>query len=125
MVMLRKQILLIDDDALTLELLTELLTDMNYVVTAEESAAKAIKTFAENPEGFDLVLTDLMMPEMTGDTLSERIHSLRLDMPVVLITAAPGKVTQERVAAAGIRKVLTKGMLKAELFAALQSVLQQ
>jgi CheY-like chemotaxis protein len=121
--MIGKRILLIDDDTLTLEVLSEMLTDMNYEVTAEESAAHAIKIFAKNPGEFDLVLTDFLMPEMTGDSLSERIHSLRLDIPIVMITAVPGQVAQERVAAAGIRKVLTKGMMKKELSAALQEVL--
>jgi CheY-like chemotaxis protein len=123
--MIGKRILLIDDDTIIREVMSETLTDMNYAVTAEESAATAIRIFAGSPEEFDLVLTDFMMPEMTGDTLSERIHFLRPDIPVVLITGVPEKVTQERVAAAGIRKVLCKGIAKTELFEALQEVLQQ
>lgn len=122
-VMERKRILLIDDNPMTLEVLSEMLTDMNYEVTAEESARNAIRVFTKNPDEFDLVVTDLMMPEMTGDDLSERIHSLCPDIPVVVVTGVPNNLTWERVAAAGIIKVLTKGIMKSELSAALQEVL--
>ncbi|MGD0231208.1 MAG: response regulator [Syntrophorhabdales bacterium] len=121
--MIKKKILLIDDESMTLDVLSAMLMKMNYEVTAEESAANAVKIFTEDPGKFDLVLTDLMMPEMSGDSLSEHIHSLRPDIPVVLITGFPGKVSRERVAAAGIRKVLIKGMTRRELSAALQEVL--
>jgi CheY-like chemotaxis protein len=119
-----KTILLVDDDPLALEVLSETLTDMNYDVITEESAAHALKLFAENPREFDVVVTDLMMPEMTGDSLSEHIHALRPDIPVLLVTEVPDRVPRERVVAAGIRKVLPKGMTTRELLAALQEALQ-
>lgn len=65
--MLRKRILFIDDEYLLREVMYELLIHMGYEVKVAESGEEAIKTFAENPENYDLVLTDLMMPDITGD----------------------------------------------------------
>jgi len=121
--MSRKRVLFIDDEYLMREMMYELLTDMDYDVMLEESGPNAIETFRGSPEGFDLVLTDLMMIEMSGDEVSERIRSIRSDIPVVLITARPDAITPERAWAAGICKVLPKALTRIELTEALRGVL--
>ena len=69
---------------------------MDYEVKVEETGKEAIKTFIEHPEEFDLVLTDLMMLDMTGDEIAERISSIRPDIPVVVMTGTPDNLPREQ-----------------------------
>jgi CheY-like chemotaxis protein len=120
---LRKRILFIDDEPLLREAMWETLTEMGFEVTVAESGEKAIKIFIEHPEEFDLVLTDLMMLDMTGDRIAERIRSIRPDTPVVVMTALPDSLPHGKAEAAGIRKVLPKPLTRAELREGLKGIL--
>jgi len=102
--------------------MSEVLEFAGYGVVAEGSAEKAIDLFLEDPARFDVVLTDLVMPGMAGDVLSERIHAVRPDVPVVVITGFPDSITPERAGVAGIRKILSKTLSRKELFSALEEV---
>ncbi len=113
--MLKKRILFIDDDDLLREAIAELLTEMDYEVKVEESGEEAIKTFIEHPSEFDLVLTDLMMLDMMGDEIAERISSIRPDIPVVVMTGTPDNLPYGKAKASGVCKVLGKPLTKAEL----------
>jgi CheY-like chemotaxis protein len=121
--MQKKRILFIDDEALLRELMYEMLSDMDYEVKVEESGEKGVRTFTEHPEEFDLVLTDLMMLDMTGDRIAERISSIRPEMPVVVITATPDALPSSKAKAAGVCKVLPKPLTKAELREGLRGAL--
>ncbi len=79
--MLRKRILFIDDEYLLREVIYEMLTEMDYEVKVEESGEDAIRTFADHPAEFDLVLTDLMMLDMRGDRIAVKIRSIRPEYP--------------------------------------------
>jgi CheY-like chemotaxis protein len=120
---LRKRILFIDDESLLREVMYELLTEMDYEVTVEESGHEAVKAFADHPEGFDLVLTDLMMLDMMGEEIARRIRSIRPDIPVVVMTATPDNLPRSRAEAAGVCKVLPKPLTKAELHEGLRGII--
>ncbi len=119
----KKRILFIDDECLLRKLIYEMLTTIDYEVKMEESGEKAVGTFIEQPEKFDLVLTDLMMPGMRGDEIAERIRSVRPNMPVVVMTGTPDSLPRSRAEAAGICKVLSKPLTIGELREGLQGVL--
>ena len=121
--MLRKRILFIDDEDLLREAIYELLTEMDYEVKVEETGEEAIKTFTEHPEEFDLVLTDLMMLDMMGDEIAERINSIRPDIPIVVMTGTPDNLPRGKAKAAGVCKVLGKPLTKAELREGLRGAL--
>jgi CheY-like chemotaxis protein len=121
--MARKKILFIDDEYLMREMMYELLTDLGYDVRTEENGRKGVAVFRESPGEFDLVLTDLMMFEMPGDRVSEEIRAIRPDIPVMVMTARPDRITPERAMEAGVCKVLSKAMTKTELREALRGVL--
>lgn len=113
--MARKRILFVDDECLTREVIYEMLTEMNYEVKVEKTGREAIKTFAEHPGEFDLVLTDLMMLDMKGDEIAARIRSIRPDLPVVVMTGTPQNLPRSKAESAGVCKVLPKPLTKAEL----------
>jgi CheY-like chemotaxis protein len=119
----KKRILFIDDEDLLREAISELLTEMDYEVEVEESGVKGVRTFTEHPEAFDLVLTDLMMLNMMGDEVAERISSIRSDIPIVVMTGTPDALPGSKAKAAGVCKVLGKPLTKAELREGLQGAL--
>jgi CheY-like chemotaxis protein len=121
--MLRKRILFIDDEDLLREVIYELLTEIGYEVVVRENGETGIKTFTENPEEFDLVLTDLMMLGVMGDKIAERIRAVRPDVPVVVMTGTPYNLPRGKAEAAGVCKVLGKPLTKAELREGLRELL--
>jgi CheY-like chemotaxis protein len=114
------RILFIDDEDLLREYMYEMLSDMGHSVVVEADGQKAVDLFLSDPEAFDLVLTDQIMFGIMGDEVSERIHAIRADTPVAVMTGTPGTISPEKAEAAFIRKVLPKPLTKAELAEALR-----
>jgi CheY-like chemotaxis protein len=71
-------------------------------------AAKALAALRADPDRFDLVLTDEIMPEMTGTQLAAEVHESRPELPVMLMTGYGGPIETRGLRAAGIRDVLRK-----------------
>ena len=110
-----KKILFIDDEDLVREAISELLEHLGFEVKVERTGAEAVRTFADDPGAFDLVLTDLMMLDMRGDEIAEMIRSIRPSMPVVVMTGTPDNLPADKAKGLGICKVLGKPLTKAEL----------
>ena len=121
--MAKKKILFIDDEELLREAISELLEDMDFEVKVEQTGAEAVRTFAEDPGEFDLVLTDLMMLDMMGDEIAEKILSIRPSVPVVVMTGTPENLPDKKAEAMGICKVLGKPLTRAELGEAIRQAL--
>ena len=65
-------------------------------------ALEALKMFETDPDGFDLIITDMSMPHMTGDQLAVKIHSIRPEIPIMLCTGYSEKISQEKAYKIGI-----------------------
>ena len=113
--LLRKRILFIDDEDLVREAISELLMDMDYDVRVEETGRAGMRAFTEHPEEFDLVLTDLMMLDMTGEAVAEGISAIRPDIPIVVMTGTPDNLPRSKAKAAGVCEVLGKPLTRSEL----------
>ena len=118
-----EHILLVDDEPQIADMGTQLLEKMGYRVTARTSSTEALKTFAEHPGAFDLVITDMTMPLMTGDRLAQRLWEIRPGIPVILCTGYNELITEEKAIAMGIRRFLLKPVDKDELAAAVRTAL--
>jgi PAS domain S-box-containing protein len=81
-----EHILLVDDELVVLEITEEILVDLGYQVTSELSSVEALATFRKNPDTFDMVLTDLTMPGLTGMELITKIQDIRRGIPVVIFS---------------------------------------
>ena len=81
-----ERILCVDDEETLVELETALLEKLGYRVAGKTSSREALDLFLESPHAFDLVITDLTMPDLTGDLLAQRITAVRPDLPVLLCT---------------------------------------
>jgi PAS domain S-box-containing protein len=102
------RILLVDDEAMLASMTKEMLEDRGYTVTARTDSIEALETFRANPDRFDLVITDQIMPEMTGIDLAEKVRSIRPDIPVILCTGFINDTIEEKTTKVGIRAVVLK-----------------
>jgi len=80
----QERILLVDDEPALLAVTEELISQLGYQVISETNSEVALKIFTESPFYFDLVFADLTMPKLTGIELSEKIHAIRSDIPIIL-----------------------------------------
>jgi two-component system, cell cycle sensor histidine kinase and response regulator CckA len=92
-------------------------------VDARTHATDALTAVRDQPGAYDLVITDYMMPTLTGIALAERIHAIRRDLPVILTTGYSATLTSESVAAMGIERLLIKPLAVDVLGAAVFDVL--
>ncbi|MCG8470393.1 MAG: transporter substrate-binding domain-containing protein [Desulfobacterales bacterium] len=118
------KILLVDDEVPLTRMVTELLEEMGYEVVAETSSMVALERFREDPWSFQLVLTDLRMPRLSGDHLAWRIKFIRPDIPVILSSGRiDSKKAEETLAKFGIDAFLHKPVSIHELAETLQAFL--
>jgi two-component system cell cycle sensor histidine kinase/response regulator CckA len=85
-----------------------LLSRIGYDVTFFDNAPEALARLSETPEGFDLVLTDLAMPDMTGTDLAKAIRERRPGPPILPCTRYSAGLSRENASRQGIRDVLQK-----------------
>src|SRR6266702_7221870 len=90
---LKRHILVVDDDAIVCETVSMVLQIDGHVVDSASSGAQALALF--QPGKFDLVITDFFMPAMTGEKLAAAIKTRSPSQPVVMLTAYPEKLSRE------------------------------
>jgi hypothetical protein len=81
-----ERILVVDDEPSILKVTGSILKRHGYRVTAESDSRRALQRFKRDPGAFDLVLSDVTMPKLTGDRLAAKILAIRPEIPVVLCT---------------------------------------
>ena len=118
-----ERILLVDDEPQVLLLERELLQRLGYTVTTEKRSPKALDFIRENPEGVDLVITDMTMPEMSGDILTEEIRHIAPHLPVIICTGFSERLTPERIKQLDLKGLLLKPVSKADLAKQIRSAL--
>jgi PAS domain S-box-containing protein len=102
------KILFVDDEEVLVGFSSEILSHLGYDVVSETSSVRAWRLFMEDPDGFDLVITDQTMPEMTGYDLAREILAVKPGLPVVLCTGFSSPQLEEEARAAGIRSFMKK-----------------
>ena len=103
-----EHILMVDDEQLVVEVNREILSALGYQVTSETSSAKALELFRTHKNDFDLVITDLTMPELTGVELTKELLKLRPEIPVILCTGFSELIDAEEAHDLGIREFIYK-----------------
>jgi signal transduction histidine kinase/CheY-like chemotaxis protein len=108
-------ILLVDDERDLVLLGEEMLASLGFEPVGFDNGGAALGAFRAEPHRFDLVLTDEVMPAMTGTELARAMHQLRPDLPIVLMTGYAGPVPIDRIQDSGIREILRKPLLSATI----------
>ena len=101
------------------------LVRLGYQVTTRTSSIEALEVFIQDPERFDLVISDTTMPNLTGDNLAQKILSIRPDLPVVLCTGYSERMSRERAAEMGIAAFVLKPIVMSELATTVRQVLDE
>ncbi len=86
---------------------------------------EALQLFKSQPDRFDLVITDLTMPGLTGDNLAQKLMEIRSDLPVILCTGFSARMNEKKALALGIRAFVTKPVLKRQIAETIRKVLDQ
>ena len=103
-----EHVFMVDDEPLIIEVNQEILTALGYRVTSETSSTKALELFRSHGDDFDLVITDLTMPGLTGIELAKEILAIRPETPVILCTGFSELINAEEAHDLGIREYLYK-----------------
>ncbi|HPS01158.1 MAG TPA: ABC transporter substrate binding protein [Candidatus Sumerlaeota bacterium] len=110
-----ERILVVDDEAFQVDLATKILGGLGYHVTAVDSSEQALELYRKNPRAFDLVITDMTMPGMTGDVLIARLRGIRPDVAVMLCSGYSERLSRDKIKALGVRAFAMKPLLVREL----------
>ena len=118
-----ERILFIDDEKSLVDLGQQILERLGYDVTIRTSSLEALELFMEQPDKFDLVITDMTMPNMTGDELAAKLMNIRADIPVILCTGYSERISRERAQKLGIKEFILKPIVMRELAKTVRGVL--
>lgn len=118
-----EQILLVDDEEANVRLIKRNLEHLGYRVTARVNSLEALEAFRANPDAFDLVFTDMTMPNMTGTQLANELTKIRPDIPILLCTGFSECISRDSAEAVGIKGFLMKPVAKSELAYKVREVL--
>jgi CheY-like chemotaxis protein len=103
-----ERVLFIDDEISIMDLGMQVLNQLGYHVEARNSSIAALKLFRNHPDRFDLVITDMTMPNMTGLQLAREMLHIRPDIPIILCTGFSHTVNEEKAKEIGIREFIMK-----------------
>lgn len=118
-----EHILYVDDDQSVAKANSQLLKNLGYAVTTHQSGKDALAALDQNNNDFDLIITDLDMPQMTGQTLARKLQEKGSDIPVILCTGYSERVDAEEIEACGIREIMLKPLTKIDLALTVRKVL--
>ncbi len=120
-----EKILLVDDEETIARLEKQILERLGYHVTARTNSLEALQTFMGTPTAFDLVITDMAMPNMTGDRLSKELIAIRADIPIIICTGFSEKLDTQQAQKMGVKGFLMKPIVKSEMAKTVRKVLDE
>ena len=118
-----ERLLVVDDEQQLADMIKRMLETLGYQVSIFTSSREALTTFLSRPADFDLVITDLTMPEMTGVELARRILAARPAMPIIMCTGFSELISKEEASNIGIRQFLMKPVTRQKLAQTIRQVL--
>lgn len=118
-----EKILLVDDEQSLLDLEKKMLEKLGHKVTLISDSVKALEIFKQNPNNFDLVITDQTMPNMTGFELSKQILKIKKNIPIIICTGYSRILDIEKANNLGIKGFLMKPLVMSELSKEIEKIL--
>jgi PAS domain S-box-containing protein len=118
-----EHILFIDDEPVLANMGKQLLESLGYQVEMITKSSDALELFRKKPDRFDLVITDMTMPNITGEKLAIELMNIRPDIPVILSSGFNYNIDEKKAMALGIRAFISKPVLKQEIAETIRNVL--
>ena len=103
-----ERILFVDDEPFQVDLAVQVLGRLGYRVAARTSSVEALALFKQDPAAFDLVITDMTMPQLAGKALAKQMHALRPDLPIILSSGFSTSIREESARTMGFSAYLKK-----------------
>ncbi|HMR63489.1 MAG TPA: PAS domain S-box protein [Anaerolineae bacterium] len=119
----RERVLLVDDEEIVLDFLTTAITKLGYQVSPFASGQAALEAVQQNPERFDLVISDSTMPMVPGQQFSRKLHSLRQNLPLMLLSGDSFRLEEAGTDLPNVRAVLQKPISIRQLGQSIRSIL--
>lgn len=119
----KESVLLVEDEPSLIELSRSILESLGYCVSSATNGIEALEMITNDPDIFDLLLTDQTMPKMTGLELVGKVRKIKPSMPVVLCTGYSEQISAIDLRRSGVDQLITKPMLMAELAVAVRNAL--
>jgi signal transduction histidine kinase/ActR/RegA family two-component response regulator len=120
-----ERILLVDDELAIVNMGKQTLGSLGYEVTARTSSYEALELFKAKPDRFDLVITDMTMPNLTGDDLAKELIRIKPDIPIIICTGYSARINKEQALALGIRAFVSKPVLRRDIAKTIREVLDK
>jgi signal transduction histidine kinase/ActR/RegA family two-component response regulator len=121
----KERILLVDNEVMITKMTQQTLSRLGYNVTTRTSPVEALEFFKVRSNDIDLVITDMTMPNITGDKLSIELMKIRPDIPIILCSGFSKNISDELASKIGIRAFVYKPIVKEELAKMIRQVLDQ
>ena len=103
----------------------QILARLGYHVTVRTGSLDALEIFAANPNAYDMVISDMSMPNMAGDKLAQKLISIRSDIPIIICTGFNERIDQGKADSIGIKGLLSKPIARSELARMVREVLDE
>jgi len=120
-----ERILFVDDEEGIAQMEKQILENLGYHVTAMNNSMDALQLFIAGPDDFDLIVTDMTMPQMTGAELARKVLSIRPDMPIILCTGFSELINEPKAKAMGIREYVMKPIVTREIVSVIRKLLDE
>ncbi len=117
-------ILFVDDEEKILAIAREVFLAYGYKITTHSKPEEALASFKQNPDAYDLLITDMTMPQMTGVELARKVMDLKPDFPVVLCTGYSELINKESALELGIKEFISKPVVMSKMVTVIKKILQ-
>lgn len=116
-------ILFVDDEEALTGMGKEMLEGLGYQVVSRTCSLEALEAFRANPDKFDLVITDLTMPKMTGMEMAREMKLIRSDVRVILCSGFSQTMASDQAKAIGVKEVVMKPLVRSQLAKTIRNIL--
>ncbi|MCD4743388.1 MAG: cache domain-containing protein [Desulfobacteraceae bacterium] len=120
-----EKIMVVDDEEDIRLIVQEFLTKLGYLVTTFADGAKAFEAFQKDPDQYDLIITDMTMPHMSGDELSQKVLKIRQSTPIIMCSGYSERISEAKALEMGILKYAQKPLPNEKLAALIRAILDK
>ncbi|HCY84973.1 MAG TPA: sensory box histidine kinase/response regulator protein, partial [Desulfobacteraceae bacterium] len=120
-----ERILFVDDDRAIAEMTKESLERLGFNVNAFLDPLEALESFKADPQRFDLVITDMAMPNLTGEKLAQRVLAIKPDIPIIICTGYSATIDNEKAKQMGVAGFLMKPVTLSTLSKTIRKILDE
>ena len=120
-----EEILLVDDEEAIVRMEQQMLEQLGYNVTTRTGSVDALEAFRTNPNRYDLIITDMSMPNMTGIKLAKEIKNIKPVVPIIICTGFSDQINEEKCESLGIQGYVMKPIVRKEFAETIREVIDK